>query len=197
MNTIKIAADHLRRGGIIIFPTDTVFGIGCRISDRKAIQRLYEIKRRKKGTPTLILVNNRQEAEKYGIFNKKAKKLADIFWPGPLTLIIRAKNTLPELIKGPNNTIGIRQPKHSIVNQLISYVKEPILAPSANFAGQPTPTKLSEIDKRLLNLVDYLLESKCGGTKPSTIVEALGRTHRIIRTEAISKSNISKKLKGI
>ena len=195
MSEIEKAANILKRGGIVIFPTDTVFGIGCKVSDLDAIRRLYKIKSRKGKIPTHILVSNFKEAGKYALFSDQAKKLSDKFWPGPLTMVVKAKEIVPKLIKGPNNTIGIRQPNHKVVEDLINLVGEAILAPSANFTGETPPNKPSEIDKRLVNLVDYVVPNDCGGSQISTIVEVTGSTHRFIRYGAISKEKILVTLK--
>jgi L-threonylcarbamoyladenylate synthase len=194
MSSIKDGAECLKRGGIVVFPTDTVFGVGCRIGDLDAIKRLYEIRRREAGKPTLVLVSNFTDAKKFGLFESYARKLAEKFWPGPLTLVVEAKETVPNFIRGKNNTVGIRQPKFKQVEDLLGLVGEPILAPSANFAGHTPPKKFDEIDKRLLNLVDYIIELKCGGEKPSTIVEVTKKTHRIIRTGAVSKERLEESL---
>lgn len=187
MGNLRQAVEVFKRGGIIIFPTDTVFGMGCRIGDGKAIKRLYKIKKRGKGKPTHILVKDFEQANKYGLFNSQSKKLTQEFWPGPLTLVVEARNTVPNLIRGLDDTIGIRQPNHKMANELIAAVGEPILAPSANFTGDTPPTRFSEIDKNLTKLVDYVLNFDCGGGEVSTIIRMTNDNHLLLREGAIKK----------
>lgn len=194
MDSIANTTNVLKKGGVVIFPTDTVFGIGCRVSDKKSIKRLYKIKKRSLGNPMLILVKDYQQAQEYGIFNAKAEKLAREFWPGPLTLVVAAREAAPKIIRSSDNSIGVRQPKHQIVEELIEAVGEPILAPSANFTGKRAPEKLSEIDNNLVKLVDFVLDFDCGGGRPSTVVKILDNKHQILRKGQISSKSIIKKL---
>lgn len=194
MDDVQKAAEIINDGGVVIFPTDTVFGIGCRIGNQKAIERLYRIKERNEGKPTLIMIENIKQGRKYAKFDKRSLLLAKAFWPGPLTLVLKSKEGVPNMIKGIQNTVGIREPNHKIVQKLISLVGEPILAPSANFSGQTPPSKFSKIDKNLIKLVDYVLNFECGGDKPSTIFESLDGTSNFIRIGAISKNRILNKL---
>ena len=194
MDEVHKAAEIIKGGGVVIFPTDTVFGIGCQIGNQKAIERLYRIKKRDKGKPTLIMIENIGQGEKYATFDKKSLLLAKSFWPGPLTLVLKSKRGVPNTIKGIQNTIGLRQPDHNIVQKLITLAGEPILAPSANFSGKVSPSKFSEIDNNLTKLVDYVLNFECGGDKPSTIVESLNESSKFIRIGAISKNRVLNKL---
>ena len=194
MDEVQKAAEIINDGGVVIFPTDTVFGIGCRIGNQKAIERLYRIKERNEGKPTLIMIENIKQGRKYAKFDKRSLLLAKAFWPGPLTLVLKSKEGVPNMIKGIQNTVGIREPNHKIVQKLISLVGEPLLAPSANFSRQVPPSKFSKIDKNLVKLVDYVLNFECGGDKPSTIFESLDGTSNFIRIGAISKSRILNKL---
>lgn len=194
MDEVQKAAEIINDGGVVIFPTDTVFGIGCRIGNQKAIERLYRIKERNEGKPTLIMIENIKQGRKYAKFDKRSLLLAKAFWPGPLTLVLKSKEGVPNMIKGIQNSLGIREPNHKIVQKLISLVGEPLLAPSANFSRQVPPSKFSKIDKNLIKLVDYVLNFECGGDKPSTIFESLDGTRNFIRIGAISKNRILNKL---
>ena len=197
MDEVQKAAEIVKNGGVIIFPTDTVFGIGCRIGNQKALERLYRIKKRDESKPTLIIIENIKQGKKYATFDKKSLLLAKVFWPGPLTLVLKSKVGVPNMIKGIRNTLGLRQPNHKIVQKLISLVGEPLLAPSANFSRQIPPSKFSEIDKNLIKLVDYVLNFECGGNKPSTIFESLNGTNNFIRIGAISKKRILSKMSSL
>ena len=194
MHSLAKAAHVLKDNGIVIFPTDTVFGIGCIIGSQAATEKLYKIRKRDKQTPTLILVKDYPQAKEYAQFNKTGERIVKSFWPGALTLVTKAKKSVPELIQGPNKTIGVRQPKFEPLQKVLSIVGEPILAPSANFTGERAPKKLSEIDKNLIKLVDYVLHFECGGSKPSTVVEISNSSHLILREGQISNKKILEKL---
>ncbi|MEX0616764.1 MAG: L-threonylcarbamoyladenylate synthase [Candidatus Woykebacteria bacterium] len=191
MKEIEAASSIIRQGGIVIFPTDTVFALGCRVGNHEATKRLYAVKQRPDNQPTLILAESLEQATKYGIFEKAALALATKFWPGPLTIVVKAKNEAAKYILGPGHTLAIRVPKFNPVQEILKQVGDPILAPSANFRGKQATAKLGEIDKNLTKLVDYVLEMECGGKKPSTIVDVSGKTHRILREGSVSKKEIS------
>lgn len=193
MREIKKIISLFKNGKIIIFPTDTVYGIGCILND-KTIQQLYKIKKRSKNKPTLILAASFNQAKKYAYFNPKAKRIAKKFWPAPLTLILKAKENVPKMIQGRGGTIAIRVPKQKLLQKILSNLKEPILAPSANFSGKKTPTTSSEIDKNLIKLVDYVVTEKNSGTKPSTIIDISGKKLKLIRLGQIKIQDF--KLKG-
>lgn len=197
MDEVQKAAEIIKEGGIVIFPTDTVFGIGCRIGNQKAIEKLYNIKGREKDKPTLIIIEDTDQGKNYAEFDKKSLLLAKVFWPGPLTLVLKAKISVPKMIKDTQNTVGMRQTNHKIIQRLVGLVGEPILAPSANFSGERPPSKFPEIDKNLIKLVDYVLDFECGGNKPSTIFKRVDRINHFIRIGTISKSTILNKLSSL
>ena len=196
MDKVLIAANTLRNGGIVIFPSDTVFGIGCRVGDPAAIRKLYKIRNRPEEKPSLILAESIKQVEIYAYLTKEAKILAERFWPGPLTMILKAKKEVSKLVLGEDNSIGIRVPNLPYLKNLIKQVGEPILAPSANFTGKRPPKIFSEIDRNLTELVDYVLKIDCGSGKPSTVVRMIGSNHKILREGAIKSDQILHK-KGV
>ena len=185
--------NSFRRGDIIIFPTDTSFGIGCIISNTGSIKRLYKIKGRPKGKPSTILVSNIEMAREYTILDNRALLLVERFWPGPLTLVLSSGNLAPNFIKGEGGTLGIREPDHDLLKTIIDKVGEPILGPSANFSGDNPPYNLSTIDKKLIGMVDYVIEEKCGGQQNSTIIDLTNNKMSLVRKGPID----IKDLKGV
>ena len=173
---IKEAVNRFKTGGVVIFPTDTVYGIGCTISKKRAVRKIYKIRRDKPTKPQLILVSSINQAFKYGFFDELAKKFAKMFWPGPLTVVVRARAKVPKSIRSQGETVGIRMPNQPPLLEIIRQVGEPILAPSANFHGNRPPGSFAEIDKKLLALVDYAIDianlpgSSQMSKKPSTVV---------------------------
>lgn len=199
---IEKAVTHFRDGGIVIFPTDTLYGIGCAINKEDSIRRLYKIRRDPPKKPSLILVGDLNQALNYGIFNKGAVNLAKNFWPGPLTIIVNAKSKVPKIIQGKMGTVAIRIPNQPELLKIIARLGRPILAPSGNFHGEEAPKKFAEIDKKLLALVDYsidisnLEDSVQMSQKPSTFIDTTTKPFEIGRYGTISEKMISRAVGG-
>ncbi|HEX7456034.1 MAG TPA: L-threonylcarbamoyladenylate synthase [Candidatus Nanoarchaeia archaeon] len=199
---IEEPTKHFRAGQIVIFPTDTLYGVGCRVDSENSIKRLYDIRETPYSKPTLILAADSKQAFEYGEFDAIAKNLANAFWPGPLTVIIKAKNLVPKMIQGKLETIAVRVPNQPPVINIIKKLGMPILAPSANFHGRRAPTNFSEIDKDLLALVDYAVDlAKLDGgkqmrRKPSTLIDLTKKPFKIVRPGAISEKQIRKAFGG-
>lgn len=175
----------LQKGGIIIFPTDTVWGIGCLLNQPQAIKKLYQIKKREKSKPTAVLVASLAQAEKLAWFNLDARKLAKKFWPGALTIVLKAKKEAPDLILGKNQTIGLRQPNHNFLLKLLKKSKTSIVATSANFSGKEAPLCQEMIDSQLCKKADLILDFNFYGTLASTVVDLSSKPYKIIRQGGI------------
>ena len=196
MNKLKKAIDILKQGGIVIYPTDTVFGIGCRIDDQKAIKRLFTIRQRPLNQPTPVLVNSIKMAEDLfsSSLSDNVRRLMKDYWPGAVTIIYNCKKRLvPDLVRGSGDTLGIRIPNHQTAISLIKGVGVPILGPSANFHGKETPYSFAKIDKRLLKLVDYAIDGECTLKKMSTVIDCSHKSWQILRQGAV-RIDISKSL---
>ncbi len=191
MNELEKAEKVLKNGGIVIYPTETVYAIGCLITFSDAIDRLYKIKHREPNQPTSVIVPSFEVAGEWVAMNEAATKAAKTFWPGPLTICLPVRKEVPGVLLGPNNTLGVRVPGNGWVLKLAQAVGTPILAPSANFKGEPPARAFAEIDKRLVQLVDYVVDTGPGGQKPSTIVAfAENEAYEIIREGQISKEAV-------
>ena len=195
---VREAIRTLKKGGIVIFPTETAFGIGCRMDNKRAVGRLIKIRGRKKEKPFLVLVANLQMAKKY--WQKlpvRVEDLAKKFWPGPLTIVYYCRTDfVPSEVRAGGKTLGVRMPDHKIILNLIEGVGIPLLAPSANFAGEETPYKFSDLNPNFLRLVDFVLEAPCGKyKKPSTIIDCTQKPWKILREGAIAKEKIFRQLK--
>ncbi len=186
---LKRATAILKKGGIVIFPTDTVFGIGVRIDKKDAVEKLIKIRGREKLKPFPILVENLEMAKKYlKPFDRIVKtKLMDKYWPGGLTIVLNCKkDKVNPLIRGNKDTLGIRIPNHDQTLALIKGVGVPIIGSSANFLDDKTPLLLKDINPKLINLVDYVLDGKCGIKKQSTVIDCSRKTWKILRQGAVS-----------
>lgn len=188
MDKIQSAIEILSRGGIIIFPTDTAFALGCRIDNEKALKRLYKLKRRPPNQAFPILVDSIDMALEYyrKPVNPKTTMLMQKYWPGALTIVDYCeKGKISNLVTGSGITVGIRQPDHPAALKIISEVGMPVLGPSANFHDFPTPYNINDLDRNLVKQVDYVLEGVCFRDKVSTVVDVSDNKIKIIRKGAI------------
>ena len=197
MSQVKKAAKILNSGGIVIFPTETVYGIGCLINKEDSIKKLYSIKKRDSTKPTAVLVKDLQQAEEWVSFNTTAKKLAEAFWPGHLTLCLPVCKQVSESIVGPGDTLGVRVSSHPFILQLQRELNVPLLAPSANFQGKQEARTFAEIDKQLLSLVDYVVGIEPEAKKPSTILAFEKEKYNLLREGEISSAQIEQALRYV
>lgn len=172
----KKALQVLQDGGIIVFPCDTVMGIGCSMNQPKAIKRLYEIKNRPTDQPTAVLVADidmakmtmKNEPDRY--LNKIMRK----YWPGALTVVVKADDLVPKSIKGGTSEVGIRMPNFPELQDLIKKLQVPLVATSANFKGEETPIRFTDIKRNFLDRVDYAIQDDSTGYTASTVIKYLG-----------------------
>jgi len=173
---IKKAVSILRSGGIIIFPTDTVYGIGCRFDDQKAIERLYQIKNIPKDQKFPILVSKTSQVKSLAVITEIGRQLISKYWPGALTIILPGLNA---------EKIGFRMPNSKLVLDLINKVGVPIIGTSANFHGQKPPKSFAELDPKIIKLADFTIKGRCQKGIQSTVVDATSGPPKILRQGAI------------
>jgi L-threonylcarbamoyladenylate synthase len=186
---IDEAVRILNRGGIIIFPTDTAFGIGCKMDNEEAIEKLFKIRNRPTTQPTPILVNGLGMAKEYAseIPENVVENLINPFWPGALTIVLNAKvDKVPLLVKGGTDTVGVRMPNHPMILEIIDKVGVPVLGPSANLHGENTPYEFKDIDPKLISLVDYVVEGECSIKQASTVIDCVKNPWEVLRQGAIT-----------
>jgi tRNA threonylcarbamoyl adenosine modification protein (Sua5/YciO/YrdC/YwlC family) len=180
---IREAAHILNRGGLVIIPTETVYGIAANMLNKNTIQRLCSIKNRPKDKPFSLHIDKKEKIEDFAHdIPIGAYKLMDKFWPGPLTLVLKAKN---------HNTIAIRMPDHEIALRLISLAGVPVVCPSANISGRPAPVNFPDAIKDLEGLVDFAIDA--GTTRlqvESSVVDFTVQPQQILREGAIKKEDI-------
>ncbi len=192
-NQIKKAVEVLNKGGMIIFPTDTAFGIGCRIDNVGAIERLFEIRKRPKNQATPVLVSNIEMANKYvtNIQKDVKLKLMDNYWPGALTIVLPAQvSKVPKLVRGGAENIGLRMPKNETILEIIKQVGVPILGPSANLHGNKTPYEIKDLDPVLIDKIDLVVNGKCELKDVSTVIDCSVNPWRILRDGAVKLKNL-------
>ncbi|MEX2028227.1 MAG: L-threonylcarbamoyladenylate synthase [Candidatus Curtissbacteria bacterium] len=183
LQEIKKAAQVLKKGGVVIFPTDTVYGIGCLYDDKDAIRRIYRIKKRPPGQPFPYLVSNIKQVEKLAVVTSLSRKLMDQYWPGGLTIILPSRH--PELVSG-SKKIGFRMPDNQQVLSLIDRVGVPIIGTSANFHGQPSTASSTELDPKLRQQADFVIEGKSKMGTESTVIDTTVRPPKILRLGAVN-----------
>lgn len=176
------------QGKIGIFPTDTVFGIGCIVDNESAVKRLFSIKNRPENKPTPVLVNSIDMAQDLlqKKFSSKVLLLVKEYWPGGLTLVLDCNNEkIPSLVRGGTKTLGVRIPDSQMIKDIITKMNKPLLAPSANFSGEKTPFLKEDLDPNLISLVDFYLDGVCNGQKSSTVLDCTSEPFTILRQGAI------------
>lgn len=184
----------IKDGGIVVFPTETVYGIGTNGLNEKAIKRLYEIKKRPFNKPISLLVSDMEMIERLTEnITKEEYKLMKTFFPGPLTIILKKKKIVPDILTANTDTVGIRMPGGSIARKLVEYANVPIAAPSANISGNSAGTNIYEIMNEFEHNVDYYIDE--GNSKlgiGSTIVKIIEGKPNILRQGSITKKQIYK-----
>jgi L-threonylcarbamoyladenylate synthase len=179
------AADRLRAGAVIAFPTDTLYAIGARALDRAAVQRLYDVKRRPLSQPLVWLVINQAQVEGFAMVSEAAAILMRRFWPGPLTLVLPARQGV-ELA-----TMAVRAPAHEVALALLHDLGEPIASSSANAAGRPPPVDAAQVVEGLGDALDVVLDGgSCPVGEPSTILDLSGAAPRILRQGAVPAAEL-------
>lgn len=191
-NSILSALEILLSGGLVAFPTDTVYGVGSLAFHQQAIESIYVAKDRpmEKAIPVLIGDNEdlSKVAEEIPIF---AMKLIDRFWPGPLTVLVPKKRTLPEAISA-TSTVGVRVPDHDIARALLR-LAGPLAVTSANISGQSSPTTAEEVYAQLNGRIAMILDGgETPGGIPSTLVDCTGDEIQILREGPITKAELLK-----
>lgn len=196
-DAIAFAASCLARGGLVAFPTETVYGLGADATQGEAVARLYAAKGRPAFNPLIVHVANRAGAEEFAGFEQAATRLADAFWPGPLTLVLpkRSPSRISELATAGLDTIALRVPAHLVARDLLQALAKPIVAPSANRSGHVSPTTAAHVLADLDGRIDLIID---GGPTPvgleSTIVACRDGQTRLLRPGGIAREAIERVL---
>jgi L-threonylcarbamoyladenylate synthase len=197
MNDVRQAAEILRGGGLVAFPTETVYGLGADATNDLAVARIYEAKGRPQFNPLIAHVAEADEAAALAEFPEAALALAARFWPGPLTLVLPRKARCPVslLASAGLSSIALRVPQHSLALELIRAAGRPIVAPSANPSGRISPTTAAHVREGLGTKVDMVLDGgRCAVGLESTIVSLLDNTPRLLRAGGLAREKIERVL---
>lgn len=193
---INIAKNVLKTGNLVIFPTETVYGLGCDATNIEAIKKIYKLKKRPTTNPLICHFKNLQQVEKNFEISDLDNQLIKLFWPGPLTLILKKKkiSSINHFLSNNSNLVGCRIPDHKIASALLKSVTFPIAAPSANIATKITSTNLNHISKDLKKHT-YILD---GGNSSlgleSTVLQTFNNKIKILRLGSVTIEEITEKL---
>ena len=194
-NKIDVASSLLKAGGLIAFPTETVYGLGVVFDDRAAYDRLIQVKKRPPEKPFTLMCSDVKDIKKYARINETASKLIEAFMPGQFTIILKAKSSLPPWCVSSEGMVGIRIPDDKVVREMIKLTGKPLLVPSANKSGQPPLCKDVDVIKVFENEIDAIILGESRSNKPSTIVIVNDDSVNVARVGKISKERIKKVLK--
>lgn len=195
--TIAKAAEIIRNGGLVAFPTETVYGLGADGLNPIAVAKIFEVKKRPAFNPLILHISQKGWIKKYAIYDdERIDKLIEKFWPGPLTLVLPKTDVVPDIVTSGNPTVAIRMPNHKVALELIEKSKTPIAAPSANKFGHLSPTQAEHVKKSLGDKVDLILDGgKCNIGLESTIIQFDGGNFYLLRPGGLSKEEIEDTIK--
>jgi L-threonylcarbamoyladenylate synthase len=187
------AAAILQRGGLVAFPTETVYGLGADATNAQAVAGIYAAKERPSFNPLISHLESFEAAKVQGLFDETARKLAEAFWPGPLTLVVPVAPTctISDLARAGLDSVGLRVPAHSLAHALLKATDRPVAAPSANRSGRVSPTDADHVLGDLDGRIDAVIDGGAADVGvESTIVACLGGAPRLLRPGGVPREAI-------
>lgn len=178
---INEAVNVLDKGGVIVYPTDTIYGLGCDIFNRKAVARIFAIKKRDKKKPLSILCPDFKCLSDYAYISNSAFRLIKKLLPGPYTFIFKASNKVPRSLAPKRKTVGIRMPDHKFCLKLTDRLGRPIVTTSVNLSGEDFFTDPKKIKDELAGQIDLILDAGKLVNEPSTVIDLTGDVPEVIR----------------
>ncbi|MEM2320525.1 MAG: L-threonylcarbamoyladenylate synthase [Candidatus Bathyarchaeia archaeon] len=192
LEKIRLAASIIREGGLVAFPTETVYGLGADALNPYAVREIYVAKMRPIDNPIIVHVASRKDVYMLAVdVPKSAEKLIEAFWPGPLTLVLKVSDIIPRVTTGGLDTVAIRMPRHNVALALIREAGRPIAAPSANLAGKPSPTLAEHVIQDLYGRIDAILDA--GPTNigvESTVLDMTCDPPQILRPGGVTHEDL-------
>jgi L-threonylcarbamoyladenylate synthase len=191
--TIRQAADLIRAGRLVAFPTETVYGLGANALDPAAVERIFEAKGRPKTSPLIVHVASIEMARSLALeWPSLAEKLARAFWPGPLTLVVRKRASVPAIVTAGLDTVGLRMPAHPLAMEFLREARVPIAAPSANRFTELSPVAAEHVRASLGDRVDLILDGGvCSVGIESTVLSVVDDVPILLRPGIVSASDIA------
>ena len=189
---IADAADILKTGGLVAVPTETVYGLAANGFDAAAVSQIYEVKGRPENKPLSLMVKGAEAIEMLcEDVPKAAYVLADVFWPGPLTIVLKAKKTIPDIVRAGGDTVGLRCPDHPQLRELLGAVDFPLAAPSANPSGEKSPVNAEDVLRYFNGKIEGIIDGgKCTLGRESTIVDLSKIPYTVLREGAVPSADV-------
>ena len=189
---LKAPAEAIKQGKLVLFPTETVYGIGANALDEEAVKKIYIAKGRASDNPLIAHIANLEMLKKLVMeVGKVEEKLIEKFWPGPLTIVFKKKTVVPDVITGGLDTVAIRMPSDIIAHKLIEYSNCPIAAPSANISGKPSGTQIEDVIGELDGKVEYVIDGgKVDIGVESTVIRVIDGVVHILRPGKVTPEDI-------
>lgn len=190
---ISEAAEIIKRGGLVAVPTETVYGLAGNGLDENAVHEIYEVKGRPAVKPLSLMVPDRGAMKGYcEDVPEQAEYLAERFWPGPLTIVLKAKELVPEIVRAGGATVGLRCPDHPLTLEALRLAKLPFAAPSANPSGAESPKDAAKVMEYFSGRIDAVIDGgPCGIGRESTLIDMSARPYRILRQGALAADDIA------
>ncbi len=194
---LEKAAEIIKNGGLVAFPTETVYGLGADGTNPEAVKKIYEAKGRPSDNPTIVHIADKEDLDNLTtLVSKDMRILMDAFWPGPLTMVITKPDEIPYVTTGNLETVGVRMPENKIARDFIRASGTSIAAPSANISGRPSPTTAQHVMDDLGGRIDAIIQGgECKIGIESTVVDMTGEIPMILRPGYITKEDIERVLR--
>ncbi|MCJ7478978.1 MAG: L-threonylcarbamoyladenylate synthase [Candidatus Nanohaloarchaeota archaeon QJJ-7] len=186
--SIREAAEVIRSGGTVIYPTETCYGVGCDATDEEAIEKIYDMKQRPEEKGLTVIVDSLETADEYSYLTPDDRKLVEEFMPGPLTLVTEKRRNVPDLL---NSEFAFRIPGNETSRMIAEETGIPVVATSANVSGEPSKYSIEGIDDSMLGSVDLVLDDgELDDTPSSTVIRLTGEGLKVYREGPVSRESI-------
>lgn len=195
LELVRRGAEIIKSGGLVAFPTETVYGLGANALDAEAVRHIYETKGRPSDNPLILHVSSIEMAEELVELNWRARMLMEKFWPGPLSIVLPAKEVIPSRTRGGLPTAAVRMPDAPVALALIKFSNLPIAAPSANISGRPSPTDAETVRRDVGDKIPLVIDG--GETRfgvESTVIDMTGEHAVLLRPGGLAKEDIEAEL---
>ncbi len=190
VSAISRALKIIRTGGLIVYPTDTVYGLGANALNVQAVLRVFEVKRRPLDQPLPVAVSGSRMSEELAYLNEKARRLMEVFWPGALTIVLERKTKIPSVVTGGKAGVGLRAPDNEVPLSIMRLSNLPLITTSANKHGAPPCVDARGVVGQLDGEVDLIIDGGRGRTEASTIIDLLREPPVILRRGPVSRESI-------